>query len=183
MKRESSSLEQVQFCTELAQPEDASAIALIQRDTWLATYPNEALGITVEDIAAKGLGSEKKVEFWKRTIEKQGEQKQIWITRKNQTVVGYCVAEKQEKEHYLGGLYVLPTEQGQGIGKKLMEKAFAWFGTDKPIVLSVASYNADSIAFYKRLGFEETTEDPEVIPPLPSGKSIPLIKMIKKFAK
>lgn len=181
MKRELPPTEELALSIELAKPADASAIATIQRVTWLATYPNEEHGITLEDISAKVVLSQKKIDFWGKVIEKQGLQKRVLIAKMEQTIVGYCVADKRENEHYLGGLYVLPSEQGKGIGKKLMLEAFAWFGTDKPIVLSVASYNKDSIAFYTQLGFKETLEDPETIPPLPSGKVIPLIKMVKRF--
>ena len=36
-----------------AHPDDADAIREVQRQTWLATYPNEAYGITREDIEAQ----------------------------------------------------------------------------------------------------------------------------------
>lgn len=166
---------------EVATVADASVIAAIQRDTWLATYPNQNVGITREDITAKGLGSEKKIEFWKKVIGAQGVDKRVWVAKKWGVVVGYCVADKRELENSLGGLYVLPREQGKGIGKQLMQEAFAWFGKGKRIVLSVANYNLESIAFYRGLGFEEVDETPEVIPPLPSGKTIPLVKMVKRF--
>lgn len=36
-----------------AVPDDAEAMRDVQRRTWLATYPNEAYGITKEDIEAR----------------------------------------------------------------------------------------------------------------------------------
>lgn len=32
---------------------DAEEIRYVQKETWLATYPNPGLGITKEDVAAK----------------------------------------------------------------------------------------------------------------------------------
>lgn len=181
MKKDIPSHEMPRFMIEVATVADASVIAAIQRDTWLATYPNQDAGITREDISAKGLGSEKKIEFWKKVIGSQGVDKRVWVAKKGGVVVGYCVADKRASENSLGGLYVLPGEQGKGIGKQIMEEAFAWFGKGKRIVLSAANYNLESIAFYRSLGFEEVDEASEVIPSLPSGKKIPLVKMVKGF--
>lgn len=58
-----------------------------------------------------------------------------------------------------------------------MTEALTWLGTDKPISLGVVTFNAKAIAFYKSFGFHETTEPPEEIPPLPSGKRMPQLKM------
>ena len=40
-----------------AQPEDAAGIAHVRKETWLATYPSEELGVTVEDVISKDLES------------------------------------------------------------------------------------------------------------------------------
>lgn len=162
---------------EIARPEDAEAVVRIQKETWLATYPNEEHGITVEDILAKGLGSPERAERWRKTIAEQADQDHLWMAKQGGNVVGYCYAKKDAEEGKISALYVLPSAQGKGAGRKLMTEALTWLGTDKPISLGVVTFNAKAIAFYKSFGFHETTEPPEEIPPLPSGKRMPQLKM------
>ena len=54
---------------EVASPEDAEAIANIQKETWLATYPNEEYGITEDDIKSKEFTSEKRILEWRERFE------------------------------------------------------------------------------------------------------------------
>lgn len=164
---------------EVAQPDAAEAIVRIQKETWLATYPNEEHGITVEDILAKGLGSSERMERWRKNIAEQAEKDRTWVAKEDGLVIGYCFAKKGETEHEIGALYVLPSHQGKQIGQKLVSEALAWLGNDKPTVLGVASYNTKAIAFYKRMGFKESAEPPAGIAALPSGKYIPQLKMVR----
>lgn len=163
-----------------ASAEDAAEIVKIQTETWLLTYPNEEHGITVEDIQAKRLDSPKRVERWKQRIEEADEHR-VWVAKEGERVIGYVFVKKGEKENYVDALYISPNKQRSGVGQKLMDEALAWLGTSKPTGLGVAEYNEKAIAFYKKLGFEETDEPPEPVPPLPSGKTLPIIKMVKRF--
>ncbi|MFZ2544425.1 MAG: hypothetical protein WAW80_00375 [Candidatus Saccharimonadales bacterium] len=38
------------YAIDEAQPDDAAGIFDVQRKTWIATYPNESEGISVEDV-------------------------------------------------------------------------------------------------------------------------------------
>jgi ribosomal protein S18 acetylase RimI-like enzyme len=53
-------------------------------------------------------------------------------------------------------LIVAPEHQGKGAARLLMERALDWIGRDKEVKLGVIHYNARAIAFYKKLGFEDT---------------------------
>lgn len=93
--------------------------------------------------------------------------------------MGYCLASRGKEENEIDALYLLPEAQGRGIGQKFMEEALVWLGDEKKISLGVAIYNDRVIRFYKRFGFQESNEAPHPIPPLPSGKRMPIVKMEK----
>lgn len=163
----------------LASPEDALAIVNIQAEVWLQTYPDEDRGITKEDILAKNLANPKRAERWQKTIESTDKGYRVWVAKEGENIIGYCLVMMGEKESYIDSLYILSEYQGKGVAQQLMEVALRWLGSDKPIGLGVVSYNARAIAFYKKLGFQESAEPPQAIPPLPSGKVMPVIKMVK----
>lgn len=171
--------EQATIVVSLATPDDAAAIVNIQAETWLATYPNEEHGITLEDIRAKKLDDPKRIEQWKKTIKEEGDGHRVWVAKEGSKIIGYCLARQGEKENYIDALYVSSTEQGRGIGQKLMTEVLNWLGETKPIGLGVALYNTKAIGFYKKLGFEETDDAAEPVPPLPSGKILPIIKLLR----
>ncbi len=55
-------------------------------------------------------------------------------------------------------LYVLPSEQGKGIGRMLTDYARESFPGTKRLVLNVAKGNVKAISFYERYGFSFSTE-------------------------
>ncbi len=167
----------------VAQPEDAVEIVKIQAETWLATYPNEEYGITAQDIQAKKLDDPLRVARWRLRLEDRDPSHRTWIAKEGLHIVGYCFAQTGEKENHVTALYVSPQEQHRGVGKRLMDEALIWFGTSKSVALEVATYNAKAIAFYEKYGFQKVDETPKLIPPLPSGKSIPIVKMVKRYGQ
>jgi ribosomal protein S18 acetylase RimI-like enzyme len=69
-------------------------------------------------------------------------------------VVGTAHADRREDGSVrLGRLYVLPGEQGTGIGRRLLDAALARFPDAARIWLEVEPGNAPAIAFYERQGF------------------------------
>lgn len=163
----------------LASPEDAEAIVRIQASVWLATYPNETYGITYEDIQGMGLDNSEAVRSWKLQIERKPMGQKTFVAKEGGRIVGYCFCRRREGESYIQAIYVDLGQQGKGIGRALMGQALAWLGSEKPVSLGVAIYNTDAIAFYKKLGFEKSDEAPESPPPLPSGKVLPIVKMVR----
>jgi len=86
---------------------------------------------------------------------------QYYLILKNEIVVGY-LGIKLEKYHlYLSKIYVLSSERGSGVGNQ----SFAFLiehsrsnQRDK-ITLTVNKNNKDSIAAYKKVGFEITGDE------------------------
>lgn len=165
-----------------ALPDDAEAIRDVQRRTWLATYPNEALGITRADIEARFYEDPATAEARR---ERRGQSLctppyRAWVALDEADVIGFCIVKQDDRENMIEALYVLPDVQGNGIGKWLLQTAIGWLGADNGITLGIASYNEKAIAFYRAFGF---ASDDSVAPTeafqLPSGASIPEIKMVR----
>lgn len=163
---------------------DIKAIQQVFYKTWLATYPNEEVGITPEDIEErfKNRFSEEAVQ--KRTAEilDISEDKIFLVAKDGDTVIGACKAEKCESANDLTAIYVLPSHQGQGIGTMFWEKVKDFFGNKKDIIVHVATYNVQAINFYQKLGFIDTgkrfTKEKHKMPI--SGVFIPEMEMIIK---
>lgn len=140
---------------ESAKPEDADAIARIQHDSWLATYPNAEAGISVETIEKRLGDLGKRSEFWQKTIEGLPENVHVDVVRKDGSVIGFCKVAKGEAENHIDALYLDPTCKKQGAGGAVFRSGLQWLGADKSISLEVVAYNADSIAFYEHFGFQQ----------------------------
>jgi GNAT superfamily N-acetyltransferase len=166
-----------------ATAEDVEAMREIQRRTWLATYPNEAYGITREDIEARfredpATASARQAQRRRAVLTPPHH---AWVALEATEPIGFCIIEQGEHEHLVQALYVLPEHQGKGTGTRLLRAALDWLGSENPIALNVASYNERAIAFYQAFGFvldgpvasEETLQ-------LPSGVRFPEVRMVKR---
>lgn len=161
--------------------EDIEGILHVNRESWLATYPNKDLGITREDIQT-AVENRRPIQSdrWHKTIESESENKHTWVAKdENKKVIGFCFAIKSAQENKIQAIYVLPGLHGKGVGQQLITQALQWLGSAKPVTLNVASYNIKAINFYKKIGFEESDDVlPSPAAALPSGKIIPEIKMV-----
>jgi len=171
---------------ETAVPSDAEGVFNVQRLTWLATYPNDELGITEEDIRVQLEGEHgelipQKIEKRRSGIEATDSERATYVVHDNDKVVGFVAPAIRDGQRRIGALYVLPETQGKGVGRKLLEKAIEWHGRDEDIFLHVASYNQNAIDFYKKNGFEETGKEVrDDVAQLGNGKEIPEIEMVLK---
>ena len=149
----------------VASPEDVRGMQEVIYKTWLATYPNKKLGITVNDIEERF-----KAAFTEGTLAKRAERisnpaegETLFFAKESDKVVGICCVVKSEENNRLQAIYVLPEYQGRGVGKLLWDEAQKVFDPEKDTVVAVATYNTQAIDFYERLGFSDTgrrfTED------------------------
>lgn len=136
--------------------EEVDCIREIQREVWLATYPDEANGITKKAIIAY-FQDKNKTDTWISNVKQaiMRNESRGWVAKINKQIVGYSFAKKMKDKNRIMSLYVLPKYQQQGIGRKFMREMFDWFGNKNPIVLETAVYNAKAINFYKKFGFIE----------------------------
>ncbi|MEO1746764.1 MAG: GNAT family N-acetyltransferase [Pseudomonadota bacterium] len=86
------------------------------------------------------------------------------------------VSQSDGETAMLHQLYVRPTQQGQGLGEKLLVEAEACFPDVRKIRLEVEEANARAIKFYETNGFKQTgaTQDCGV-----KGSGIPAVIMEK----
>jgi ribosomal protein S18 acetylase RimI-like enzyme len=159
--------------------DDVFGISDVQKESWLATYPNEEFGITREDILSEDFRSKGRIEKRIEIIKDPNSNTKFFVAKNGEQVVGYCCAQKFEDFNKIKSIYILPDFQKMGIGKRLLNKSFEFFGNNKPVKLSVAIYNQNAINFYEKLGFvkgERFEHNPEGH--FVSGREIPEMEMI-----
>lgn len=162
---------------EFAEPGDSAGITAVQREAWLAMYPDSTIGLTREDIEAVGLGSPERLQKWERRIEEQGEGKRIWRAREGSEIIGFSVAGKTPERHELQAIYVLPAHHGKKVGKALMDTAIAWLGNDRDVCVWVFTHNKKAIEFYGKYGFRKSGKNSSLAI---NGKAIPDLEMVRK---
>jgi ribosomal protein S18 acetylase RimI-like enzyme len=83
----------------------------------------------------------------------------VIVARENvaSPIIGFVIALRDsDGMPEIDWLIVAPEHQGKGAARLLTERALDWIGRDQPVKLGVIHYNARAIAFYKKLGFEDT---------------------------
>ncbi len=167
-------------------PDDIFAIRRVVRTTWINTYPNEELGITVDDIMDKFkdddvLSSRKKIE--KRKERYKDKNCRTWVAECDGEVVAFCSSSYEEENGRVNAIYVLPEYQRDGIGGKLMSEALNWLSGAKVVFINVVEYNLKAVAFYKKHGFSETGKRGcfDDAASLPSGKEMIEIELVRKM--
>lgn len=141
-----------------AVPDDSEGINIVLYEAWLATYPNEEVGITVEDVeeSYKDRLSPERIEKGKERLRNIPENERRLVAKVDGRIVGVSRVIKEEGHNTLQTLYVLPEYQGKGVGTALWEEGRKFLDPTKDVVLEVATYNENAINFYKKLGFEDT---------------------------
>lgn len=163
-------------------PEDVYGIRDVQKETWIDTYPNPELGISREDIIERFKNTpeaQAKLEKRKATFY-DSPQIHTLVAKDEDKIIGFCIANSEENR--IQAIYVLPSCQGQGVGKKLMQEGLNWLDSKKDIYVNVASYNKKAIKFYENFfGFVESARPiHSEVCKLPSGAVIPEIELVKK---
>jgi ribosomal-protein-alanine N-acetyltransferase len=79
-----------------------------------------------------------------------------WVCEERDKVLGYCIASVAVGEAHVLNLCVDPDEQGQGIGRKLLENLIdSARGRAETVFLEVRPSNTVAIALYENMGFNE----------------------------
>ncbi len=164
-------------------PKDAQGVQELLYHTWLATYPNEEFGITVDDIEDRF--NDRK---WEEALVKRKKYisdppigDAMLVAKEVHRIVGLCRVIRHEDKNELLAIYVLPEHQGRGVGKLLWQQAKKCFDSGKNTIVQVATYNKKAIRFYEKIGFCDTGKrwsDEKF--KMKSGAVLPLMEMIVK---
>ena len=170
----------------LATPEDARSIREVQYKTWLATYPNEDIGVTVDDVEDrfKDAFTDENIKRREEQIKNQPDNEQTYVAKSDGKVVGFCTIIKHQDKNQLLAIYVSPDFHGRGIGKDFWDKASQFLDPTKDTAVELASYNSGAVEFYKKLGFEDTGKrwaDKKF--KMKSGAVLPEMEMVIKAEK
>ena len=91
---------------------------------------------------------------------------QCWVLVRGGHVVGYGVLSIAANEAHVLNVCVAPEEQGQGLGKRLMQRLVdlaRWHRAER-VYLEVRPSNPRAIALYDALGFNEIGRRPNYYP-------------------
>jgi ribosomal-protein-alanine N-acetyltransferase len=79
-----------------------------------------------------------------------------WVFEENEKILGYCIMTLGVGEAHVLNVSVDPAEQGQGLGRRMMENLIeiARDEADK-MFLEVRPSNPGALALYKKLGFKK----------------------------
>ena len=156
-----------------ARVEEVPAIKRVLSDTWVDTYgpflpaeviqkvtslwhSREALAAEIENVNV----------FFDVAKDKDG------------AIIGLLTASRPSDEiAYIGRLYVLPSHQRQGIGRKLLDACMAAFPDVQALRLEVEAQNEKGMAFYHKQGFRESSRKEEEL----EGISLMVVEMEKKL--
>jgi ribosomal protein S18 acetylase RimI-like enzyme len=81
----------------------------------------------------------------------------VWGLRNDEEVIGTVMVGHDGHRGWVYYLAVVPTHQGQGLGKELMKGAEDWFpGRDVVKVQLMVRHSNEAVAgFYQRLGYND----------------------------
>lgn len=164
-------------------PEDARGITTVLYKTWLATYPNEQLGITVDDIedVYKNAFSDEEIAKAEERLRAIPETQKRVVAKEGDTVIGLATMVRNKDTTQLRVIYVLPEYQGRGVGRMLWEAVKDFIDPSKDTIVQVADYNQQAIRFYEKLGFVDTGKRwKDEKWKLKSGAYIPEMEMVLK---
>ena len=142
-----------------ASADDAVAIRTLQAKSWIDTYPNEELGISLEFIKERTdrwLLRDNLEKSKKHISDKVNDPTQFYrIAMLDKNIVGFVhVSTKENGAKYLEAIYTDPETLGTGLGQTLMASASEWIGGND-VTLEVASYNDRAVRFYEKYGYKK----------------------------
>ena len=140
-----------------AKPEDVKDITNVFYQAYIITYPNDIIDVSKEDIYElfKDAYSESKLIAMADHIKNIPSNCKYMVATDGENIIGLCKIFNKENFNQLQSIYVLPSYQGQGIGRMFWSEALKFFDKNKKIIVQVATYNEKAIKFYESLGFKD----------------------------
>lgn len=159
--------------------DDVEPIRRMHAASWLATYPNEAHGVSFEWVKNRTDDwlTPASLEVSKGYVAKAIHDTNGFyrVAEIGGEIVGFVHATTNDdgtKE--FEAIYVHPDMFGRGLGEALMTQVLKWIG-DAEARLEVATYNARAIRFYEKHGFRIVKGTESLY-----ADTIPIIQMKRK---
>ena len=126
---------------------EANVLAKLHVSVWRETYRDYA-----PEQAIRTLDETRRLPYWTKAIASGG----VWVADAGDSVLGVISFGPSQHEAFGGRaeikhLYVALNAQGQGVGRRLLEKALERCAPDS-VALAVVRENAAARRFYARLG-------------------------------
>ena len=142
-----------------AEVDDVLEIKQVLSETWTDTYGPFLPAEVIQKVTSLWHSPE--------TLAAEIENRRVFFhVAKNEqgAIVGLLTAGQPSDEIVsIGRLYVLPGNQRQGIGGKLLDACVAAYPGAQKLVLEVEAQNKKGMAFYRKQGFEEVARKEEKI--------------------
>lgn len=136
-----------------ASPQDIPDLISLAHTTWHATYSS--------------IISKEQIEYMLDlfySAEVIGEQManpkhRFWVVKEEGKLLGYAHCYPEEDNFKLSKLYILPNQQGKGIGQFILDEIIRWMQTNhfSKLILNV-NRNNPAYHFYLKMGFEVSEE-------------------------
>lgn len=129
--------------------EDFKTVEILAKEIWNEHYIS-IISKEQIDYMLKNFQSEEAIKI-------QIEEKFIYFLVKYENeYAGYCAVKLETDGIFLSKLYIMEKYRGKGLSKKLLKHILESFSEKKPfrIHLTVNKYNLNSIAAYKKMGYE-----------------------------
>jgi GNAT superfamily N-acetyltransferase len=164
----------------MTNPKDAPEILRLKDEVWLDTYPSVALRITAADLQAHlDIDSiQNRMARWRQNLTTTSTT-QSWVAVAEGQLIGFVSAIRGGTRNEIKAIYILPSFQGQGIGKRLLGQALTWLGPRKDIRLCIVEHLTSAIEACEKLGFVRTGPAPDKLLILPSGTPVPVLELVK----
>lgn len=151
---------------------DISGIQQVARLTWRDTYRAILPDVLIDDFLAHAYSDD----ILAHTINRNASSSKFWVADKHGTIVGFAQFVRHgESELEVTRIYVLPSYQGLGIGKSIIEKQCRTDGQFSRMFAWVEKDNQKGICFYEAKGFAVAGSKTEMF----NGTPIELLKYTK----
>jgi ribosomal protein S18 acetylase RimI-like enzyme len=139
-----------------ARPADVEAIEAVRQASWLKTYPNRRAQLSVADIKQQFTPQEiaARIKRGHKIINTQPS-RHTYVAKIGGRLVGFLSVNYRQRRWNISSLYLLPEYKRQGIGSRLLKRAWQYIG-QQTVYLTVAIYNTPALKFYQKYGFRPT---------------------------
>lgn len=140
------------FFIRTASTRDVEKIRPVLLETWHDTYDS----IYSEDVVNDICENWHSLDAIKKNVEERNAE---YIVADNGEFIGgmaFIKAPSEDGIAYISQLYVLPDQQGQGVGRDLLAEMEMNFPEAKLMRLGVDARNVKAVGFYERFGYRNT---------------------------